>query len=444
MRIILFLMTSILFSQDQNLLETVSIQEAINIGLENNRSIVNANREVQKAYKEKWITISTGLPQISGVIDYQNFIELPVSLIPAQFFGGKEGEFAEVSFGTEQNLKAGVTLKQLLFDGSYMVGIQATKVYLDASKNVLEKTILEVKKNIVSTYASVLLTRENIILLKKNQANLKSNLSEITELLRNGFEEEESVEQIRLTLSGVNTQLRYSENLERITLGMLKLLLGYPEKELLLLSDSLNSLTNDVLFLMKTNENENIDNNIDVKISRNNVASDKLLYKYEISKSLPKLSAFISGNYTGNNNEFSFLEKDQKWFGSSIFGLSLELPIFSSFGRSARSQKAQITLEQSRTDLEETKARISLEIKSAINEYDLSIELYFTSKENLALSESIEKKNQLKYFEGITTSFELRQAQLQLYNSQNNYLKSIQNVIIKKLNLETLLNIPKK
>ena len=132
-------------------------------------------------------------------------------------------------------MNAGIKLDQLIFDGSYLVGLQAIKVFIEESTNFREKTIIEIKKNIVSTYSSVLLTRENIKFLKKNKLSLESNLSEVTELFRNGFDEEESVEQIRLTLSEVNSQLRYSENVERITLGMLKLLLGYPTENLSLI-----------------------------------------------------------------------------------------------------------------------------------------------------------------------------------------------------------------
>jgi outer membrane protein TolC len=99
-------------------------------------------------------------------------------------------------------------------------------------------------------------------------------------------------------------------------------------------------------------------------------------------------------------------------------------------------------VDQAETSLEETQERISIEVKAAVNEYELSVEIYFTNKENLALAERIEQKNQSKYFEGIASSFDLRQAQLQLYSAQNNYISAIQNVIQKKLTLETLLNTP--
>lgn len=439
---LLFLFTlNFYFVVGQELPEQVSLEQAVAFGKDNNRQILNANREVQRAYKERWSTIAIGLPQVRANASYQNFIELPTSLIPAQFFGGKEGEFAEVQFGTPQTVVAGVTLDQLIFDGSYIVGLEATKVYLAISENILEKTMLEIRKSIISTYSSILLVQENIKFLKKNRNSLEANLNEVRELFRNGFEEEESVEQLRLTLSGIETQLRYAQNTEKITFNMLKLLMGYPTTTPLTLTDTLETLTTEGLFEEKFDSNPNLSGNIDIKIATNNLKSESLLFKFEKSKNLPRLSAFINGNYTGNSETFSFTDSQQKWFGASLFGINLNVPVFSSLNRRSQSQKAKIAVDQAQTTLEETEERINIEFQAAQNEYRLAVETYFTNKENLALASRIEEKNQSKYFEGLSSSFELRQAQLQLYTAQNNYITAIQNVIQKKLNLETLLNI---
>ena len=336
-------------------------------------------------------------------------------------------------------MSAGITLNQLIFDGSYVVGLEATKVYLNASKNILEKTVLEIRKNIVNSYFSVLLVRANISFLEKNRGNLKKNLDELIQLLQNGFEEEESIEQLRLTLSSVETQLRYAKSMERISLNMLKLILGFPTESALFLSDDVDFLTTPELFQVSVEEPITA-NNIDIKIAENNLLSESLLYRYERSKSLPRISAFLNGNYTGNSESFTFTNADQKWFGASLFGVQLQVPIFSSFKRRASSQKAKISVTQAESSLKEVKERVFIETQAATNEYSLAVENYFTAKENLALASRIKDKNQIKYFEGMASSFELRQAQLQLYSAQNNYIKSIQSVVQKKINLETLLN----
>ncbi|MEE2723024.1 MAG: TolC family protein [Bacteroidota bacterium] len=442
MKIKLLLIFSLFFNYivGQDLPESLTLNEAIEFGLSNNRSIINADREILKAKKERWKTIAIGLPQVSSQINYQNFLEMPISLVPSEFFGGKAGTFEELTFGTEQIMVGSVKMEQLLFDGSYLVGLEASRVYLKISENLFEKTNLEVKKLIVNTYTNVLIAKLNISFLEKNKIALEANLREITELFKTGFEEQETVEQTQLSLSQINNQLKYAKNLMKITQEMVKFIIGYPAEKKLILESELEDIFNEDVFFDSIPSINQIDNNIDIRIADNNVKSEELQFKYEKSKSLPKLSGFINQTYTGNSNDFTFTDSQQKWYGSSIVGLNLTIPLFSSFGRSAISQKAKISLDQAITQLTETQERIKIEVNAAYNDYQLSIDNYFTEKENLRLAESIEKKNQNKFFEGVIQSFELRMAQMQLYSAQNNYVTAIQSVINKKTILETLLN----
>ena len=442
MKIKLLLIFSLFFNYivGQDLPESLTLNEAIEFGLSNNRSIINADREILKAKKERWKTIAIGLPQVSSQINYQNFLEMPISLVPSEFFGGKAGTFEELTFGTEQIMVGSVKMEQLLFDGSYLVGLEASRVYLKISENLFEKTNLEVKKLIVNTYTNVLIAKLNISFLEKNKIALEANLREITELFKTGFEEQETVEQTQLSLSQINNQLKYAKNLMKITQEMVKFIIGYPAEKKLILESELEDIFNEDVFFDSIPSINQIDNNIDIRIADNNVKSEELQFKYEKSKSLPKLSGFINQTYTGNSNDFTFTDSQQKWYGSSIVGLNLTIPLFSSFGRSAISQKAKISLDQAITQLTETQERIKIEVNAAYNDYQLSIDNYFTEKENLRLAESIEKKNQNKFFEGVVQSFELRIAQMQLYSAQNNYVTAIQSVINKKTVLETLIN----
>ncbi len=429
-----------IFANAQNFPNSLTLDEAIEYGINNNFSVKNANREIEKAQKDRWSTIAIGLPQIYAEVNYQNFLEMPVSLVHAEFFGGQSGEFAEISFGTKQKVVGSVRMDQLIFDGSYIVGLEASKIFLKISENIYEKTTLETKKIIVNNYAAALLAEENVKLLNKNKKNLEENVSEIHQLFKNGFVEEESVEQIQLTLANINTQLKYAVNLSKIIHEMLKFNLGIPVEKKIVLTSQIYEIIDESNLIFENQNNFNISNNIDIKIAENNFLSESLLYKYEKSKFLPSLKAFINGSYTGNNEKFDFAKNNQKWFGSSLFGLSLDIPLFSSFSKKVNSQKAKISMQQAETKLNETQYRIRMEIETALNDYQLAIENYFTEKENLGLAERIENKNQVKYFEGMVGSFELRQAQLQLYSSQSKYLSSIQNLIERKINLETLIN----
>ncbi|MDX1463535.1 MAG: TolC family protein, partial [Marinirhabdus sp.] len=164
-----------------------SLEEAITFAIDSNYTALNARRDIAKAIKQKWETTASGLPQISGQLAYQNNLKQPVTLIPAEINGGPPGTFVPVVFGTEQNMNAVATLNQLIFDGSYLVGLQAAKAFLDFSENAAEKTHLEVRKGVINAYASVLLSEELIAIFEKNKGALEDNLYETRKIFENGL-----------------------------------------------------------------------------------------------------------------------------------------------------------------------------------------------------------------------------------------------------------------
>jgi outer membrane protein TolC len=420
--------------------KSFSLPEAIDYALEHNRNAKNAVRDIEAAKHQKWETTATGLPQISATIDYNNWLKQQISLIPAEFFGGDPGDFAEIAFGTKQTVNATAKVEQLIFDGSYLVGLQSAKVFLEISENAKEKTDLEVRKAVINAYGNVLLAEESVKILERNKAVLQQNLDEITKIYENGLEEEESVEQLQITLSGVESNLKNTTRLKALAYQMLNITLGLDLNTRTILTDDLESLTRTHMVLSLLEADENVENIVDYRIAENDMVSKELLLKLEKSRALPTLKAFLNGGYAGNNDNFEFLKSSQQWFGSSLFGVTMNVPIFSSLQRSAATQRAQINLEKSKDDLLETEQTLKLQIASAKSDYQFAIEDHQNKKENLDLAERIERKNQTKFFEGIASSFELRQAQTQLYTSQQEYLQSMLDVINAKAALETALN----
>lgn len=436
--ILFLLITTVSFSQE--VLQTLSLQEAIDYALENNRTAKNAHRDIQAAKQQKWETIASGLPQLSATIDYNHWLKQQVSLIPAEFFGGNPGEFTEVAFGTKQTMNATATLNQKIFDGSYLVGLQSAKVFLEISKNAKEKTDLEVRKAVIDAYGNVLLSEESIKILERNITVLDKNLYETTKIYENGLGEEESVEQLQITLSGIKSNLANTKRLKTLAYKMLNITLGIDLDANIQLTDNLNSLTSQNIVISLLEADENIEQTIDYKIAENDKVSKELLLKLEKSKAIPTLDAFLNGGYSGNNENFRFLKNSQEWFGSSLLGVSMKIPIFSSGMRSAATQRAKINLEKAEDDLTETEQKLKLQIANAKSEYKFAIEDYQNKEDNLGLAERIEQKNQTKFFEGISSSFDLRQAQTQLYTTQQELLQAMLDVINKKAALETVLN----
>ena len=421
-----------------------TLQEAIGFAIKNNRAIQNAERDVRIAEQTKRETTATGLPQINANIGYNNWLEQQVSLIPAEFFGGAPGQFAEVLFGTKQTMNSAVTVKQKLFDGSYLVALQAAKVFLEISENSKEKTINEIGKIVAYSYGNVLLVEENLEIVNSNIALLEKNVWEVSKVYESGLIEEESLQQLQLTLSGLKSNQRYSKRLKDLAYQMFNNSLGLDLTAEVVLTNSLDEL---VVFYstLTTSRSENeFEEVIDFKIAVNSVKSDELLLKLEKSKALPTLNAFVNGSYSGNSQRFSFTENSQKWFGASLFGVTLDIPVFSSFKRSASTQRARLNLEKSKSNLEDTTNKIKLEINTARSNYEFAVEDYEIKKKVLDLSKNIATKNEIKFFEGLTTSFDLSQAQRQLYIAQQDYLQSMLNILLKGVDLESLINTPLK
>ena len=421
---------------------SLSLQQAVDYALINSYAAINANRDIDAAKKKKWETTTIGLPEITAKIDYQNWLKQQVSLIPAEFFGGNQGEFAEITFGTKNTMNASATLNQLIFDGSYLVGLQSAKTYLKISENAKEKTEHGIREAVINAYGNVLLSEESVLILEKNLATLEKNLRETNQIYLNGFIEEENVEQLKITLASVKSQLSKTQKLKNIAYKMLNITLGIDINTSVKLTDTLNKLALENIDLGLLSTKLTIENHVDFKIAKNTERSNELLMKLEQSKALPTLKSFVNFGYVGFGENFDFLKNDQKWFDSSLLGVSLEIPIFSSFARSSRTQQAKIELEKAKTNLTLTEQKLMLQLETAKTEYNYSIEEFETSKQNLALAERIESKQQIKFFEGISTSFELSESQRQLYTMQQNYLQTMLTIIANKAALDNALNTP--
>lgn len=440
-----FILTLLLFSlfsvaQKKKESYNFSLQQAIEHAIQNNYTAINANRDIEAAKKKKWETTTIGLPQLNANVNYQNNIEIQKSVVPAEFFGGNPGEFTEVAFGTRHNMVANATLSQLIFDGSYLVGLQSAKVYLQISQNAKEKTDLEIREIVINAYGNVLLARESVKVLENNKKTLEKVVFDTNETYKNGLTEEENVEQLQITLSQIKSSLSNANKRAEIALNMLKLVLGIELNETVNLTDDLDTLAIQNIDLVTLNSEFSVQNNIDYKIGLNSEESSRLLLKLEKSKALPSLSANFNFGYNAFSNTFSFLERDQRWLNFTNVGVGLNVPIFSSLGRTARTQQAKIAYEQAKTKLKETEQKLLLEFQSAKTDYEYSVEQFTVSKENLRLAERIESKQQIKFKEGISTSFEFTEAQRQLYSAQQNYLQAMVDVINKKATLDKLTN----
>jgi len=423
-----------LMAQEEN---HFSLTQALDYALAHNAQMINASRDVQAAYAQKWATIAMGLPQVSAESSYQNQLKRPVSLLPGEFFGGEPGTYVPITFGQKQQMSISATLNQKIFDGSYIVGVQAIKTFIEISANAKQKTELEIRKAVVNAYGSVLLLDQSMAIINDNLSVLKQNILETQQLFQQGFAEEEQLEQLEITLLQLESQKRNTLQLQSITKQSFNLLLGRDLTAAFTLTEDLEALA--AQHLMKQPKEEFLlENSVDYRIAFNQKEQKRLELKLEKSKYLPTLGAFVNYSTNAFGNTFEFFNSSQDWYDASILGLNLNIPVFSSFMKRSNTKIKKLQFEQSLTLLDQKAKQANLEFQQAKSQFELDVATYNSSKLNLSLAERIAKKNTIKYKEGVASSFELRQAQLQLYQAQQEYLKSMLDVINSKTLVETL------
>jgi outer membrane protein TolC len=435
-------MAGMLQAQEQKQNYSFSLQQAIDHALQHNYSAINANRDIESAKQKKWETTAAGLPQISGNASYLNNFDYTLQGVKGNTFNPSldPDTISLFGFGTKHSMNSSLTLSQLIFDGSYIVALQASKTYLKYYENAKQKTNTDIREMVINAYGNVLLAEESVAILEKNKATLSKTLSDTQETFKNGLIEEENVEQLQITQASIESNLNNTKRLLDVANKMLKFTLGIDVNSELTLTDKLDNLTVANLDMAFGQNGFEVTNNINYQMATNFKEQRSLELKLQKSKALPTLAAAVNFGYNAYSNTFSFTNRNQKWNEYSNLGVSLSVPIFSSFGRSAKTQQARIALEQATTQLTQTEQQLKLQYEKAKSEYEFSIEEYATSKSNLNLAERIEKKQQIKFTEGLSSSFDFSEAQRQLYTAQQNYLQSMVNIINKKATLEKIVN----
>jgi len=422
-----------------------SLQEAVDFAMKNNANIKKAENNVLKAQKKVWETTSMGLPQIDATATYQKFIEQPVQLLPARIMNpsAPPGTYVPVKFGTEQNMKWSATLKQLIFSGSYLVGLQSSRTYKKISENALLKTRQKIKEVVVNAYGNALLADESVKIMQQNIQTVEQNLFEVNQMYENGLVEQTDVEQLQITLSNLKNQVDYLQRMKQVAYEMLNYSLGRDISAPLKLTDNIEKLKEENMQLNLLQKSFSPEQNIDYLIAKNQEKAKKLQVKFQKSQALPTIAAFVNYGKNAYNNDFEFFKDTQAWYEQSIFGLSVNIPLFSSFGRQAKLHQAQLDFDNAQSDVREKEKELRLQYDKAKNDYEHSFKNYEIAKQNLKLAERIEHKEQIKFTEGVGNSFQLNQARMQLYQTQQQYLQSIIDIINKKIALENILGYPR-
>lgn len=444
LKVRILLLLSILFITNQVNAQvgtmSFTLQEAQEYAVKNGYQAKLAQKEVEKSERKVKETIATGLPQVSGAANYQQYLKVPVQLIPAAAFGGAEGEFMEVFFGTKQQMGASVTANQLVFNGSYFVGLQAAKVYLELTKNEQAASDIQIRNMVTQAYGNVLVAEKNSEILRKNKENLDKILYETGELYANGFVEEQDKDQLELLLANTLNAFEQAVRQIEVNRNQLKFILGISLENSIELKDNLAVLTSISKSSDFVAKEFNLDNHIEYKSVLTQERASKLLLKQQKSNYLPSLSAFYTYQQSSFSNDFDFFGSDARWYNSQLVGLNLSVPIFSSFNKHHKVQQAKIDFEKIQIAKEQVAQQLQIQAENAKSQYLFTFHQFEAMNKNLVLAERIYDKVKAKYDEGINSSLELTQANNQLLETQGNYINASFQLINAKVNLDKALN----
>lgn len=421
--------------------QTYSLAEAIEFAAKNNASVKNAILGIESANQKVKETRAIGLPQISASGEFQNFLDIPVSVLPGNALNpaGDPNELIALQFGTEYNAKGSLNANQLIFNGSYIVGLQTSKKFKKVSEFQKTKTIQDVKENVIKAYYGALVAEKTVVTLTEISETSKSIYNQTKGLFEEGLIEEDNVTQLSLNVLTSQNSLNSAKRQLEDAKNLLKFQMGMEVNETISLSSDFDAVISS-LDAAQSEVTSDISQNIDFLLLNQQRELNVLNVKYEQSQYLPSLTAFFTHQQNALRNDFDLLQSGNPWFPTTIWGLNLSVPIFSSGSRMALVSQAKIELKQTENNLSQLEKGLSIQTQAAKTKYSNAFETYNTSKEAVAISKKIYDNYQIKFKEGLISSLDLSQIQTQYLSAQTQYIQSMYNLVTAKIELDKITN----
>lgn len=406
-----------------------SIQQAVDYAKKNNVYVKNALLDVQVQQQTNREVTAAAYPQINGSGSMTYNAKKPISVIPAEFFGGQPGTFQKIAFGQKYNATAGLELNQLLFDGQVFVGLQARRTLIEFQNKNVEVTEEMIKANIYKIYYQLVVSRKQIELLDANIERLEKLLHDTKEIYKAGFAEQLDVDKVNVGLVNLQTEKTRALNLVANGYLGLKMLMGMPVNDELVLTDALNEAeikegALDAASFKYSDRKEYQYAELGIKLNEYNIQ------RYKLSK-IPTLSLNAYYNKNAQRNSLDFFHGE--WFSVSAVTLRVNVPIFSGFSTNAKIQKARLVLQQSINQQEALKLSIDNEFQVAKNNFNSAISSLNFQKRNMELAEKVYQQTKKKYEMGTGSQTEINTAQTDMKAAQTNYITALYDAIIARV-----------
>lgn len=402
-----------------------SLAEAVDYAAKNSVLVKNALLDYQIQIQSNRATTSRALPQVTGNLGITDYIQIPTTLLPGQFFGGAAGTFTPVKFGTKWNSTGGVALSQILFDGQVFVGLQARQASLDFYQKKREVTEQMLRANIHKIYYDLLISKSQIEQIDANIANQESLLHNSTEMFKNGFAEQLDVDKANVQLANLESEkIQTVYSISNGYLG-LKVLMGMPVQDSLRLTDT---LTYDMVRDAVLGDNYKYTDRRDFQLLQINRKLDEYDVKRYKKEYIP--TATLNANYSQNQYANTFdLGQKNSWYPTSYIGVSVNVPIFDGFYKDANVRQAKLRLQQTLNNMDSLKIRIDNDVEEAQLRFTASLASLDYQKKNMELSERVYTQTRKKYEQGLGSNQEITTALTDQKTAQANYFGALYSAI---------------
>ena len=426
--------------------ESFTLKEAIAYSQTKSNVVRTADLDIMRAKAEVQEYTSVGIPKLSAQVEYNYFIHLPTQLIPNDAFAFEipgislpppEPGYSETQFGTRNNLTFSLNLNTLVVDGSYFVGLKASKGLLEMTKRQAELSKYDIKHTVVKAYLTVLIAEENKKVIENNIKNLGAMKTETQAFFDNGLVEQLDVERLELSISNLEIELSALSRQVELAYNVLKFQMNYPLDQTIELSDALS----DLLVLP---ESEDLDGDIntgqrlETDILKQTIHLNELNTKRFNLGYMPTLQAFAVHQQVLQRDDL-FDGNSPGFFPTTIVGLQLNVPIFDGLDKAAKIKKSRIDVEKFKLQLQDLERGIELEVKNTRAAYKNAQIRLENQDKNVALAQKILNTTRIKYKEGVGSSLEMTQAEQELYRTQANRMNALYELVVAKADLDKAL-----
>lgn len=438
--VLIFPFGKTVYGQDLKPVDRVSfsLQQAQDYAYEYNYDLRNSAYDVLIAKKMVKQNTSIGLPQINASIDYNDYLSLPTSLLPGEFFG-QPGTEVPVQFGTKYNVTGKANLTQLIYSGQYLVGLQTARAYLETAKQKNVKDKVDVRDLVAENYYGVLILEENAKILDSTYKVMSKMVEEAEAAYKVGMIEDIDVDQLDLNKSNLEASLSNLKSQLTIAYNFLKFIIGLKEDQQLILTDNLEFFLAQVDQAALINQPFDYHYNIDYRLLQKQEYLVQMQYKLSKTAYQPTLSGLLAFSVNAQRQEWNFFKAYEPWYKTSLWGLSLQIPVWSSGNRKFAVDQAYLNVEKMKVTDEKTRVALQLQVETAKKDFNNTYMIYQNFKKGFNTSLKIYQKTMTKYAQGISTSTDLNQRYNQFLTSNRDYLISMNDLLKAKLKLTKLL-----